>query len=230
MPKRPSSVALGPDSQIICGDKFGDVYSLPLLIGDTPAQVSKPLPNRKVPFKPSATTFTVHSKGNRQALLNQIKQAELNSQSQEEQAEKTNGVNFELTLLLGHVSMLTSLVLGESQGRGYIITGDRDEHIRVSRYAPQAHVIEAFCLGHKDFIGDMTIPSTRADVLVSGGGDNELFAWNWKDGNLLSKTSVLSLAQEVFPDIAKVAVSSLHTLLYPSDAGDLTYVLAICEK
>ena len=50
------------------------------------------------------------------------------------------------TLILGHTSLLTSFLLAEDEK--YIISADRDEHIRVSWY-PQGYVIERFCLGHK---------------------------------------------------------------------------------
>jgi tRNA (guanine-N(7)-)-methyltransferase subunit TRM82 len=49
-------------------------------------------------------------------------------------------------LILGHVSVLTTFLL--SQEEDYIITADRDEHIRVSWY-PQGFVIEMYCLGHE---------------------------------------------------------------------------------
>lgn len=54
---------------------------------------------------------------------------------------------FEHKLLLGHVSMLTDIALVVLNGRNYIITADRDEHIRISRGIPQSHIIEGFCLG-----------------------------------------------------------------------------------
>lgn len=48
-------------------------------------------------------------------------------------------------LVLGHASMITSMQL--SSDEKYIITSDRDEHIRVSHY-PDGFNIETFCLGH----------------------------------------------------------------------------------
>lgn len=232
MPKRPSAVAIGPDSQIICADKFGDVYALPLVIpadgSRTSASLSAlPMPSKKA-FKPTATPLTVHSKGNRLALLNQIKQAELRNESKDGAA--TDSREFELNLLLGHVSMLTALVLKEKEGRKYILTADRDEHIRVSRYIPHAHIIENFCFGHKEFINDMVIPPSNQDILVSGGGDEYIVVWDWLAGKQLFKTSVLSLAQEIAPETTAVAVTSIYTLIYPSEEGPLTYILAICEE
>ncbi|KAF9203817.1 tRNA (guanine-N(7)-)-methyltransferase non-catalytic subunit trm82, partial [Haplosporangium sp. Z 27] len=47
--------------------------------------------------------------------------------------------------ILGHVSMATDLAL--TKDNKYIITSDRDEHIRVSQY-PKGHNIETYCLGH----------------------------------------------------------------------------------
>lgn len=49
------------------------------------------------------------------------------------------------TLILGHASLLTSFVLSEDER--YVISADRDEHVRVSWY-PQGWNVEMFCLGH----------------------------------------------------------------------------------
>lgn len=233
MPKRPSAVIMAPDSQIICADKFGDVYSLPLIMAprspSSTSRLSTPNPVTAKPSAPAANTLTVHSKRNLEALRHQKEQLELAKKKRGE-AAKADGPDFELTLLLGHVSMLTAVLIAESEGRRYILTADRDEHVRVSRYVPQTHVIEAFCLGHKEFIGDMAIPASRGDILISGGGDEELFVWAWKAGKVLSKTSVLSLAREIAPDTTKVAVSGLYSLIYPAESGSLTYVVALCEE
>lgn len=230
MPKRPSSIVVTSEANILSADKFGDVYQLPLI----PSADFTPKPSTlaalsKQPFtKPAATPLTVHSKGNLQALANQQRQIELEG-SGKEISVRAEEPNFELLLLLGHVSMLTSLCIGQVDGRKYILTCDRDEHIRVSRFTPQAHIIQSFCLGHKHFINDMTIPELRPEILVSGGGDDDLFVWDWVNGNLLSTVSMLDVVKTIAADTAAVAVSHLCSLTYPDESGPLPYVLAICE-
>ncbi|PAV20199.1 WD40 domain containing protein [Pyrrhoderma noxium] len=86
------------------------------------------------------------------------------------------------SLILGHVSMLTALLLSEDEK--YIITADRDEHIRISWY-PEAYTIESYCLGHKKFVSSIHFPSWDTSLLVSGGGDTSLKVWKWLDGRFL---------------------------------------------
>ena len=50
------------------------------------------------------------------------------------------------TLILGHASVLTSFTL--SLDERYVVSADRDEHVRVSWY-PQGWNVEMFCLGHE---------------------------------------------------------------------------------
>jgi tRNA (guanine-N(7)-)-methyltransferase subunit TRM82 len=125
-------------------------------------------------------------------------------------------------LLLGHVSMLTDLILAAAEApaptpasapasasapapasapnpsasvnaspdpsaktlREHIITCDRDEHIRVSRGIPQTHVIERYCLGHTEFVSRLFVPPGRPELLLSGGGDDYIYIWNWQSGVL----------------------------------------------
>jgi tRNA (guanine-N(7)-)-methyltransferase subunit TRM82 len=49
------------------------------------------------------------------------------------------------TLVLGHTSSLTTMLLTPDDQ--FLITADRDEHIRVSHY-PKGYNIERFCMGH----------------------------------------------------------------------------------
>ncbi|KAK5001030.1 tRNA (guanine-N(7)-)-methyltransferase non-catalytic subunit trm82 [Elasticomyces elasticus] len=187
MPKRPCAIVVTAENMILCGDKFGDVYSLPLLPSSAQEAPkletsAEPQVTPKKPFAPSATNLTVHTGRNRKALEEQLKQKESDRSAKEP-------LKFEHQLLLGHVSMLTGMLFVsrkvEGRRRDYIITCDRDEHIRVSRGPPQAHVVETYCLGHKEFISCLCL--VTSEVLVSGGGDDWLGVWDWITGRLLRK-------------------------------------------
>ncbi|TGO91536.1 hypothetical protein BPOR_0025g00300 [Botrytis porri] len=199
MPKRPCALATTDDcSTIISADKFGDVYSLPLIPSPlVPSAKEGVSTEKQAPkkFQPSASALTVHSVRNLKALEAQKKQTNKVS-------EKT-GPDFEHKLLLGHVSMLTDIVTASVSSRRYILTADRDEHIRVSRGIPQSHVIEGFCLGHIEYVSRLCIPSTRPETLISGGGDDDLHVWNWLDGSLLSKVNLKSQMQAFGPETTK---------------------------
>ncbi|TVY84995.1 tRNA (guanine-N(7)-)-methyltransferase non-catalytic subunit trm82 [Lachnellula suecica] len=205
MPKRPCALTITDDNTtILSADKFGDVYSLPLLTS-TPPEASKE--SSQVPdqlFKPSANELTIHSQRNRKALENQKRQNKVKTEK--------SGPEFEHSLLLGHVSLLTDVKLAKSGERTYVITADRDEHIRVSRGIPKAHIIENFCLGHKEFISRICIPGTRPEILISGGGDDELYVWDWEKGLLISKAELRSLVERFTGDdkVGKVAVSGIY--------------------
>ncbi|KAK0654456.1 tRNA (guanine-N(7)-)-methyltransferase non-catalytic subunit trm82 [Lasiodiplodia hormozganensis] len=211
MPKRPCAVVINQDGQtILCADKFGDVYALPLhhTVEDEQAFVAKAEQTPKA-FVPSATNLTVHTARNRKALEAQLKQ-------QDTQAKSKEPLRFKHELLLGHVSMLTDLLFvtldaedleaepkaSVSGPRSYILTADRDEHIRISRGQPQSHIIEGFCLGHKEFISKMCLATPQ--VLVSGGGDDHLFVWDWLKGKLLRKISLRDILSSV-PDAGEFA-------------------------
>jgi len=241
MPKRPCAVLVTPDNKtILCGDKFGDVYSLPLFPS---AIIDKAEESSKVETKedagpkkyvPAATTLTVHSGRNRRALENQMKQKDL-------QAKAREGPKFEYQLLLGHVSMLTDVQFAteevDGKSRGYIITADRDEHIRISRGPPQAHIIEGFCLGHKDFISKICLlPST--ELLVSGGGDDWLGIWDWRAGSLKEKCDMRSALTTLFSfqssttnfgAESSIAVSGLWAVPSGTETKE-TALLVACEK
>lgn len=241
MPKRPCALAiLDDDSTIIAGDKFGDVYSLPLLFSDnedhavvnSPIEITKP--GTSNPFVPAANELTIHSQRNRKALENQRRQTNT-------PAEKI-GPTFEHTLLLGHVSMLTDVALATLHGRKYIITADRDEHIRVSRGIPQAHIIEGFCLGHTEFVSRLCIPNERPEILVSAGGDTDIFIWEWFSGQLLSSADLKSHVDEVIGGLkvknnldgsieqTKVAVSGISHLRLVENDVSKDLIIVLCES
>ncbi|KAL2362533.1 hypothetical protein RJZ56_004579 [Blastomyces dermatitidis] len=230
MPKRPCAVVLSSDeSTIICGDKFGDVYSLPLF----PREDYKPPPKKSAqlshPAQPSASVLTVHTKRNLQALEQQLK---LGAKISTEKASPT----FELKLLLGHVSMLTDVAyvdLGvDSESavcRPFIITADRDEHIRVSRGPPQSHIIQTYCLGHTAFVSRLCVLPWSASTLVSGGGDDYILAWRWAEGKLLQKIPIPldgivkesneESATAAEPSAPGIAINGIYTVSFTDNSS-----------
>lgn len=202
MPKRPCAIILTPDdSTILCADKFGDVYSLPLVgqvfetatfngIDANNTSRTSDQKHKQKPFAPSATSLTVHTKGNREALRQQQNIRNL-------KAEKKVS-NLDHKLLLGHVSLLTdvacvTLASPSQKPRNYILSSDRDEHIRISRGVPQAHIIEGYCLGHTEFITKLCVPTVYPHLLISGGGDDYLILWDWPAGRMLQQLDLKSL-------------------------------------
>lgn len=71
-----------------------------------------------------------------------------------------------------------------------ILTSDRDEKIRVSYY-PDSYDILSYCLGHKTFVSTLAIlPSNKHTIAFSGGGDNEIYLWDFVSGKLLQQFSL----------------------------------------
>lgn len=243
MPKRPCSVVLTPDNKdIFAADKFGDVYSLPLLPKDDPTANTGDAPSTPAPaptptpaFQPQASELTVHTKRNRQALIDQ-QISRTNPKALRGSPRRVDAV-FERHLLLGHVSLLTAVALArDEQDRPYIITADRDEHVRVSRGThEQAHVIEAYCLGHEHFVNRICVPEcagagAMGQLLVSAGGDAEVFVWRWRTGKLLARTDLLGAVKSVVPAATKLAVTSL--CCWPEADGEAkqTRIVVGCER
>jgi tRNA (guanine-N(7)-)-methyltransferase subunit TRM82 len=243
MPKRPCAIALTRDnSTIIYADKFGDVFSLPLLEDSYPLKKPSDTPRSSEPspaprrFVPSANESTVHTLRNQRALQNQLK-------SNNPVSEKT-GPDFTHELLLGHVSMLTDLALIErdrtslhdSGSVRYIITSDRDEHIRVTRGPPQSHIIHGYCLGHTEFVSKMCVPRSRPDLLVSGGGDDFLLLWDWKSGASLHSFDLKQSIADAWRDQpraervpGRIAVSGIWDLSGNVSMDDESNFLVACE-
>jgi tRNA (guanine-N(7)-)-methyltransferase subunit TRM82 len=190
MPKRPCALDITRDNQtLIVGDKFGDVYALPLK-GKVKQGPTETVTKAERSYAPSANEKTVHSKANLRALQEQLRQAEKG-----EAPKVKEPLDFDHELLLGHVSMLTSLRIaqcnvGDHRGT-FIITADRDEHVRISRGPPQSYVTEGYCLGHTQFVSKLCFPDPEApELLVSGGGDDELRVWDWTQQRCLRSISM----------------------------------------
>ncbi|TIC01122.1 terpene synthase [Wallemia mellicola] len=102
----------------------------------------------------------------------------------EEDKEKDKEVkNKDKEPLLGHVSMVNDFTVTPS----HIISADRDAHIRVSRN-PLGYVIDNFCLGHSKFV--TAIGLLNEDILLSGGGDDFIILWDWKNGKEIKRFDI----------------------------------------
>ncbi|KAK5944120.1 tRNA (guanine-N(7)-)-methyltransferase non-catalytic subunit trm82 [Knufia obscura] len=212
LPKKSCAITLSHDEKtILAADKFGDVYAVPLL-PTTDYQRKTLTPQLDKGFKPSASELTVHTKGNLDALKQQ--------QLQKQKHARKEGPDFEHKLVLGHVSLLTDLAIatGEVEGkdRPFILTSDRDEHIRVSRGIPQTHVIHSFCLGHTEFVSKLCIVPWDPKVLIAGNGEPSLRVYDWQAGQEHSRYDILEHLRDeiesVLPperSIDKLAVSGI---------------------
>ena len=230
---------------ILSADKFGDVYALPLVdsgsnldTGSSPPESIDKTPKRdeSVPlsedssarFIPSASSSTVHMKRNLKALQDQQRVVQ-------NEPKKKATIDFEHQLVLGHVSMLTDIafttVYHASLVKSFIFTADRDEHIRMSRGMPQAHIIEGYLLGHEQFVSRMHIPPWESEILVSGGGDDYLLVWHWETASILQRVDIRSHIQMIddtadgttTPAKAQgpIAVSGIYSLQTSDDTGHL---------
>ncbi|KZV81518.1 hypothetical protein EXIGLDRAFT_731165 [Exidia glandulosa HHB12029] len=94
-------------------------------------------------------------------------------------------------LIFGHVSTLTTFLLAPPAPADpkFIISADRDEHIRISHY-PLGYVIHTFCLGSTKYVTALHIPPSAPELLLSGGGEDELRLWRWHEGKLLKTIPV----------------------------------------
>ena len=149
--------------------------------------------------------------------------------------------------LLGQVSMLTDILFKNNShdGKNYVIITDRDEHIEIANY-PKTYVIHNWLFGHKEFISSIISPNWRSEWLLSAGGDDCVFLWNWETGKLISTYNYLNaikphltdshLAESRFQNednsvieycVAKLA--SLSTLSYVAFYVEATKVLFILK-
>ena len=72
--------------------------------------------------------------------------------------------------LMGHLSMLLDITFVRvNDGQEYILTADRDEKIRLSRY-PNAYNIEGYCLGHTEFVSHVKLIDSNRIISASGDG------------------------------------------------------------
>ncbi|EDO19343.1 hypothetical protein Kpol_1036p90 [Vanderwaltozyma polyspora DSM 70294] len=95
-------------------------------------------------------------------------------------------IDEEFEPILGHVSMLTGVLSTTNNGMKFVMTSDRDEHIKISHF-PQSYIVDKWLFGHKEFVSSICIPSWNSNILVSAGGDHGIFLWDWIKGEKLDE-------------------------------------------
>ncbi|OWB56018.1 hypothetical protein B5S28_g1908 [[Candida] boidinii] len=134
--------------------------------------------------------------------------------------------------ILGHVSMLTVVSVIERNNKSYVISADRDEHIRISNY-PKSYVIDKWLFGHKQFVSAVVAPEWLNDkILISGGGDKFLCSWNWtkpRGSEMLQKFEIHDMITKYLTD------EHLTVERFQNEAGDLreyavSQILCISES
>lgn len=71
-----------------------------------------------------------------------------------------------------------------------LVTGDRDEHIRISVY-PETHIIHAMGLGHASFLSCVLPVVGQQGGIVSGAGDMKVISWD-ENGNIRAEGRIES--------------------------------------
>ncbi|XP_063049210.1 tRNA (guanine-N(7)-)-methyltransferase non-catalytic subunit wdr4 [Engraulis encrasicolus] len=122
------------------------------------------------------------------------------------------------TLQLGHLSMLLALVV--SPDDRFVITADRDEKIRVSLKAA-THNIQAYCLGHTQFVSCLFLPPCCPDRLLSGSGDGLVMLWEYSTGRRLQSLDMREIHQQ--PEDERLCVRRI------SSSTDGKHLAVLCD-
>uniref|UniRef100_A0A0G4FEL1 Uncharacterized protein n=1 Tax=Chromera velia CCMP2878 TaxID=1169474 RepID=A0A0G4FEL1_9ALVE len=130
---------------------------------------------------------------------------------EEEDEEEGEG---EGKIVIGHLaSIITAMIF--SSDRRFVITGDKDEKIRVSAW-PQCFDIQTFCLGHSEFVTSLLQPEGLPQILVSAAADKTVRLWNLETGICLQTVKL-----EHIP---------FKLLWIPSEGGGQEgHVICLCE-
>ena len=112
--------------------------------------------------------------------------------------------------MLGHTaSIITDLRIND--GCSILVTSDRDEKIRISRF-PQTALIESYCLGHTSVVTSIDFISIKSrQLLVSTGWDYKIILWNHIQGEILAELILekdMTSWVEMDPQTAKKDVQS----------------------
>lgn len=105
-----------------------------------------------------------------------------------------------------------------------IVTSDRDEKIRVTNY-PATHEIEAYCVGHTEFVSSIEFFNDE-QLLLSASGDQTLRFWNFKTGAQvhLIKLDFVPITVVLSGDLMAILSDSNTLYIYSYEVVDSTAV------
>lgn len=203
--KKAAYISLEADGSVLVSDKVGDLFEYP-----SPRALSAANAEQARAPRPDATALAGDP-----------------------------SLNPDARLLVGHVSTLTAHVLAstpapaaaaaqqadEKVQHRWLVSADRDEHVRISRY-PDTHVVHRFLHGHERFVGALQVvapPSSAAahrhqagasiqpTVLLSAGGDDHVFIWDLEAATASDEEASAATAAPARPSsdflLAKVEIA-----------------------
>ncbi|XP_063699082.1 tRNA (guanine-N(7)-)-methyltransferase non-catalytic subunit wuho [Culicoides brevitarsis] len=96
----------------------------------------------------------------------------------------------------GHISQVLDIQMNKEMD--FFVTSDRDEKIKVVKW-PEHCEIEAFCLGHKEFVSSIEFFELgEKEWLVSGSGDASLRIWDYTKGECAHEIKTKSPVGKLF--------------------------------
>lgn len=125
-------------------------------------------------------------------------------------------INRDIKTLLGHTtSMIVHLTVNKDSS--LLLTGDRDEKIRVSGF-PRTSLIQSYCLGHSKSLTKVATSSLTPDLAVSTSLDNTIKLWSITSGTLFD-------SEELLPEELATSKALLNTSLAVSAHSNVVAVV-----
>ena len=120
-------------------------------------------------------------------------------------------------LVLGHLSQLLDIVVSHDGDR--LLTADRDEKIRVSRF-PNCYNIDNYCLGHTEFVTTLALTRGSRVNVISGSGDGTIRLWDYTTGEEVFCCDTTKHIHDEDRDAADVTESKNEEDMDTEDGGD----------
>ncbi|KAG2519830.1 hypothetical protein JM16_005858 [Phytophthora kernoviae] len=137
-------------------------------------------------------------------------------------------VDRDLKTLLGHTtSMVTHIAVNKDSS--LLLTADRDEKIRVSRF-PTAAIIESYCLGHAASLTKVACCAVTPKLAVSTSMDNTLKLWEMQSGKLLASEMLLPGVEVSLAPIDEAGSGASDDSGRQAAKNLLNVSLAVCPK